>query len=135
VLIPVTIAAHGRWALLPGLTGVAVSLFLCGLGLSSVSSVLAPYAVSRPGDSPFQQPQHASSGVASQAIVLLGAVALSAAPVWWFWLALTQDIRYGSLALWGGIGIGVVVLVVGVMLGSALFRRSGARLMEFAESA
>ncbi len=28
-----------------------------GLGLSSISSVLAPYAVSRPGDSPFQQPQ------------------------------------------------------------------------------
>ena len=135
VLIPVTIAMHGRWALLPALIGVVASLFLCGLGLSSVSSVLAPYPVSRPGDSPFQQPQHASSGVAAQAIVLLGAAALSAPALWWFWLALTSDIRYGAYALWGGIAIGVGVLVAGIVLGSALFRRSGSRLMEFAEAA
>lgn len=135
VLIPVTVAAHGRWALLPGLTGVAVALLLSGLGLSSISSVIAPYPVSRPGDSPFQQPQHASSGVAAQAVVLLGAAAFSAPAIWWFWMALTRDIRYGDLALWGGIGIGAIVLVAGVAIGSLLFRRSGSRLMEFAEAA
>ncbi|MFT4219865.1 MAG: hypothetical protein QM611_05045 [Microbacterium sp.] len=135
VAIPVTVALHGRWAILPAVTGVAASLFLCGLGLSSVSSVLAPYAVSRPGDSPFQQPQHPSSGVAAQALVLLGAIALSAPSAWWAWLALTDDVRHGVSALWSGVGVGVVVLVAGVAVGSMLFRRRESHLMEFAEAA
>ncbi len=134
VLIPVSVALHGRWAILPALSGIALSLFLCGLGLSSIASVLAPYPVSRPGDSPFQQPQRSSSGAASQALVLLGALVLSAPAVWWGWLAVTVDLRYVSWALWAGVVAGVVTLVVGLGVGSALFRRRGARLMEFAES-
>ena len=41
---------------LPALAGICLSRFLCGLGLSSIASVVAPYAVSRPGESPFRQP-------------------------------------------------------------------------------
>ena len=40
VLIPVAISLHGRWALLPAMVGVCASLFLTGLGLSSISSVV-----------------------------------------------------------------------------------------------
>jgi ABC-2 type transport system permease protein len=116
--------------------GVCASLFLSGLGLSSIASVIAPYAVSRPGDSPFQQPQRATAGGAiSQAVVLLGAVVLSTPTLWWAWLALTRDISYSEPALWGGVATGLGVLVCGVAIGSLLFRRRGARLMEFAEAA
>jgi ABC-2 type transport system permease protein len=77
VAIPVATTLHGRWAVLPALTGVCAALFLSGLGLSSISSVVAPYAVSRPGESPFQQPQRTSAaGAVAQGAVMLGALVL-----------------------------------------------------------
>ncbi|KRA23734.1 hypothetical protein ASD65_04295 [Microbacterium sp. Root61] len=135
IAIPVVIAIQGRWALLPAMVGVCAALFLSGLGLSSISSAVAPYAVARPGDSPFQQPQRTgSAGAIAQGVVLLGAIALSTPALWWGWLALTSDVQYATAALWGGIAIGVTVLVVGVAIGSLAFERRGGRLMEFAES-
>jgi ABC-2 type transport system permease protein len=135
VAIPVVVLLHGRWAVLPAMTGVCAALFLSGLGLSSISSVVAPYAVARPGDSPFQQPQRVGAGGAvAQGLVLLGAIVLSAPVLWWAWRALTVDPEEGVTALWGGLAIGGAVLIVGVAIGSLAFRRRGARLMEFAES-
>jgi len=133
IAIPVSLSLHGRWAILPAMVGVCASLFLCGLGLSSISSVLTPYAASRPGDGAFEQPQRTGGGL-SQGVVLLGAIALSAPAFWWGWLALTDDVEYAWAAQWGGIGIGVVVAVVGVVIGGAVFDRRGGRLMEFVES-
>ncbi|MBY0687850.1 hypothetical protein K5S26_04765 [Microbacterium marinilacus] len=133
VAIPVATAAYGRWAALPAIVGVAVSLFLAGLGLSSVASVVAPYAVSRPGDSPFQQPQRSeSSGVAAQAVVMIGALLLSAPALWLGWLTVTDDIGRAFATMWTGIGIGAGVLVVGLLLGAWLFERRDVRIMEFA---
>ncbi|WP_137845114.1 hypothetical protein [Microbacterium sp. 2FI] len=135
VAIPVAISFHGRWALLPALTGVCASLFLTGLGLSSISSAATPYAVSRPGESPFRQPERTSaSGAVAQGAVMVGAVVLSAPVLWWAWIALTRDIAYATTALWSGLAIGLGVLVVGVVIGSLVFERRGGRLMEFAES-
>ncbi len=135
VAIPVVISMHGRWAMLPAMVGVCASLFLAGLGLSSVASVVAPYAVSRPGESPFQQPQRTSStGAIAQAVVMLGALAATAPVLWWSWLALQGDADAATTALWGGLGIGAGVLIVGVAIGSFVFERRGGRLMEFAES-
>ncbi|MFZ8360683.1 hypothetical protein ACO1LX_20020, partial [Staphylococcus aureus] len=75
IAIPLAIAVHGRWAFAPALVGVCAALFLSGLGLLSIASVAAPYAVSRPGDSPFQQPQRTGSGgVMAQGLVMLGAL-------------------------------------------------------------
>lgn len=133
VAVPVTISLHGRWAILPAMAGVCATLFLGGLGLSSLTSVIAPYAVSRPGDSPFQQPQRTGGGL-SQAVVMFGAVLLSVPALWWAWLALTVDESWAWTALWGGVGIGVVVLLIGIFAGGAVFDRTGERLMEFAES-
>lgn len=130
---PVTVSLHGRWAMLPAMAGVCASLFLSGLGLSSLTSVIAPYAVSRPGDSPFQQPQRTGGGLA-QAVVMFGAVLLSVPTLWWAWLALTADESWAWTALWGGVGIGALVLLIGVFAGGAVFDRTGERLMEFAES-
>ena len=135
VAIPVAAWLHGRWAVLPALTGVCAALFLSGLGLSSISSVVAPYAVSRPGESPFQQPQRTSAGGAvAQGAVMLGALAVSAPVLWCGWLALQGDTDAATTALWGGLAIGLGVLVVGIGVGAIVFERRGGRLMEFAES-
>ncbi len=135
VAVPIAISLYGRWALLPALAGVCLSLFLCGLGLSSIASVAAPYAVSRPGESPFQQPQrNGSGGVAAQGAVMVGTIVLSAPALWWAWIALTSDIEAASLALWGGLAMGVGVLAIGIAIGALAFERRGGRLMEFVES-
>lgn len=136
VAVSVATAFHGRWAILPALAGVCASLFLSGLGLSSISSAAAPYAVSHPGDSPFQQPQRTGAGGAiAQALVMVGAIVLSAPALWWTWLALTGDVAFATAALWGGVATGVIVLAAGVAIGSAVFERRGDRIMEFAEAA
>ncbi|WP_243074615.1 hypothetical protein [Microbacterium sp. SS28] len=135
IAIPFAISLHGRWAILPAMIGVCASLFLTGLGLSSISSVAWPYAVSRPGESAFQQPQRTGSGSAiAQGVVMLGALVLSVPALWWAWTALTVDIEAASMALWGGTGVGLAVLLFGIGIGAAVFRRRGSRIMEFAES-
>lgn len=135
VAVPVAISLHGRWALLPAMVGVCASLFLSGLGFSSISSVVAPYAVSRPGESPFQQPQRTTStGAVAQGLVMLGAVVVSAPALWCAWIALSRDVEAASLALWAGLATGIGFLIIGVTAGSLVFRRRGGRLMEFAES-
>lgn len=135
ISLPLATLVHGRWAVLPALAGVTVSLFLAGLGLSSISSALAPYAVTRPGDSPFQQPQRTgSAGAIAQGLVLVGAIVLSAPALYWGWLTLTRDVSFAFPALWGGIAGGALVLAVGVAIGAAVFERRGERILEFAEA-
>ncbi|WP_159498354.1 hypothetical protein [Microbacterium sp. 18062] len=136
IAIPLVIAVNGRWAHLPALAGVTISLFLAGLGLSSISSVATPYAVSRPGDSPFQQPQRTgSAGVAGQAFVMIGSLLISAPTLWWAWLAVSGDPSYGLAALVAGIATGLLVLGIGLAVGATLFERRSGALMEFVEAA
>ncbi|MBD7956727.1 hypothetical protein H9651_03685 [Microbacterium sp. Sa4CUA7] len=133
VTMPLAIWVHGRWAVLPALVGVCAALFFSGLGLSSIASALAPYAVSRPGDSPFQQPER-TGGAMSQALVLVGALVAAFPALWWGWLALTGDASEAWVAFWVGAVSGVVVLVAGVLIGGRIFERGSTRLMEFAEA-
>jgi len=132
---PLAIVAHGRWAIFPAMVGVCAALFLGGLGLSSVSSVVAPYAVSRPGDSPFQQPQRTGSGgVIAQGLVMLGAV-LTALPAGWLtWQAIDGTAIDAMFALWVGAGAGALVLILGIVVGAVVYERRATRLMEFAEA-
>ena len=100
-----------------------------------MSSVLAPYAVSRPGDSPFQQPQRTGSGgVVAQGLVMAGAIATALPAILLTWGAIGGDTIDAMLAMWVGIGAGAVVLIIGVTVGSVLFERRATRLMEFAEA-
>ncbi|RLK49132.1 hypothetical protein [Microbacterium telephonicum] len=133
VTIPVAVALHGQWSVWPALVGVCASLFLTGLGLSCVSSVLAPYAASRPGDGAFQQPQRTGGGLA-QGVVLVAAIVLSAPTLWGGWLALGGDVDASWATLWTGLGTGVVVLALGIALGGVVFRMRSGKLMEFVES-
>jgi ABC-2 type transport system permease protein len=135
VAIPIAVSLYGRWSILPAMIGVCASLFLSGLGLSSIASAAAPYAVSRPGDSPFRQPPRSSaSGAISQGLVFFGVLVLTAPTLWWAWLTLQGDSDYSDVALWGGVGIGLGVLLMGIGIGAAIFDHRGGRLMEFAES-
>jgi ABC-2 type transport system permease protein len=136
VLIPVALVLHGDWSMLPLMIGICASLFLSGLGLSSISSALAPYPVTLPGDSPLRQPERAGvASVLSPALVLLGALACAVPIIGFAAAALTGGTADASrLALWGGVVIGAAVLVGGVAGGSAVFEHRRSRLMEFAES-
>ncbi|KHK97388.1 hypothetical protein LK09_11435 [Microbacterium mangrovi] len=135
VLIPVAMVLHGHWSTLPMMIGLCAALYLSGLGLSSISSALAPYPVTLPGDSPLRQPERVGvAAVVSPALVLLGALACAVPVLAWSWAAWQGDAVAADYALWGGIGIGLAVLVGGVAGGSAVFERRRSRLMEFAES-
>lgn len=132
----VSIALNGRWAVLPALAGVAAALLAAGLGLSSVASVLAPYPVPHPGDSPFQQPQRSGGSAFGVQAAVLALTVVSAAPATWLaWLAVAGDASFALPALWAGLGGGLLVLVGGLAAGAAVFDRRGTRLMEFAEGA
>ncbi|WP_307452486.1 MULTISPECIES: hypothetical protein [Microbacterium] len=135
VSLPLAIVAHGRWAIFPAMVGVCAALFLGGLGLSSISSVVAPYAVSRPGDSPFQQPQRTGSGgVVAQGLVMLGALLTALPAAWLTWQAIDGDTIDSMLALWVGVGTGGFVLLAGIGLGAVIYESRATRLMEFAEA-
>ncbi|UWF76892.1 MULTISPECIES: hypothetical protein [Microbacterium] len=133
VAISVSLAVASRWHLLMPMIGLAASLLLTGLGMSSIASVIAPYAVSRPGDSPFQQPQRSSYGSFGPALTFVGAILLSGPTIWLFVLAVITG-GHGAAAFWVGVLTGAVVVAGGVMLGGRIFERSGERLMEFAET-
>ncbi|MDX2377923.1 hypothetical protein M4I32_14080 [Microbacterium sp. LRZ72] len=134
VVAAVSVTLAGREELMFAMLGVCAALFLSGLGLSSIASAVAPYPVTHPGDSPFRQPQRTgSSGIAAQAIVLLGALLAASPALWWGWLTLSGDPSRAWASLWGGLGVGVGVLVIGVAVGGWLFSRRGARLLELAD--
>jgi len=136
VAISLTLAVIGRWTLLPTVIGVATSLLLSGLGLSSIASAVSPYAVSRPGDSPFQQPQRsASRGVLGQTMAFLGPILLSGPTLVLAWFALVDPTASVLAPLWAGLVTGGIVLTIGVVVGGRVYERSGERLMEFVETA
>ncbi|MGL3151152.1 hypothetical protein ACSS7Z_12415 [Microbacterium sp. A82] len=136
IAIPLTLATVESWYLLLPMIGLAASLFLSGLGLSSISSVVSPYAVSRPGDSPFEQPQRsASRGGFGPAAAFMGAIVVSAPTLWLFIMTVIADGVYNPLTFWVGIGTGIVILGVGAVIGGRIYDRSGERLMEFVETA
>ena len=131
----ITLAVVDDWHLMLPLIGVAAALLLSGLGMSSVASVLAPYAVSRPGDSPFQQPQRSSSYSAfGPALAFLGALLVSAPTLLLFVRTVMEGDAFAGATFWVGVATGVFVLIGGVVLGGRIFERSGERLMEFAET-
>lgn len=135
VSVSISLALADGWRLVLPFTGVVGCLFLTALGLSSIASVVAPYAVSRPGDSPFQQPQRSSSyGSYGAPVTFAAALLVSGPTVWLFVLTLMGQTQHATATFWTGVGTGVGVLAVGAALGGVIFERSGERVMEFAET-
>lgn len=136
VAVPLSLLLIGNWSLLLPLSGLAASLLFSALGFSSIVSVVAPYAVSRPGDSPFQQPQRPTSrGAYGPAAAFLGAIVLSVPTIWLFAATIIDGSAYAPATFWVGILIGLMALAAGAVIGGRIFERSGERLMEFVETA
>ncbi|MFK3678620.1 hypothetical protein ACI2IP_12880 [Microbacterium sp. NPDC090218] len=136
IAVPLSLLLIGDWSLLLPLGGLAASLLFSALGISSIVSVVAPYAVSRPGDSPFQQPQRPTSrGAYGPAAAFLGAIVLSIPTIWLFAATIVEGSAYAPATFWVGLVIGLAVLAAGAVIGGRIFERSGERLMEFVETA
>ena len=133
--VSATLAVIADWSQMLPFIGLTAALLFGGLGVSSISSVVAPYAVSRPGDSPFQQPQRSSSyGSYGAALTFCLTLVLALPTIWLFALTIVEGDQHAPAAFWCGIGTGALVLSGGVALGGLIFERSGERLMEFAET-
>jgi len=122
----VTVVAYGDWRAMPAVIGVSTAVLLVGIGLSSLSSALAPYPATKPNDSAFAGPQNTGPAPAviqtftlvailllSSPIIALGVLGIVDSPEWFTW------------TLIAGVALGVIVLVCGVLAGAAAFNRRG----------
>ncbi|HET7397074.1 MAG TPA: hypothetical protein VFJ94_01030 [Intrasporangium sp.] len=134
VLVP-AYAVLGTWLagrpdLLPATVGLSLVLLGSGYGISCLMSVALPYAVPKPGDSPFSSPPGATGAtLVSQTIAGMG-MALLAAPT----LVLALLAWWGSAAAgWGaaagGALLGAAYLVAGLRAGAALYDRRAPELL------
>jgi len=129
----ISVAVYGDWVVLPALLGVSTCILLAGLGFSSYTSARFPYPATKPGDSPFAQPQ-ASDTAASviQSLTFVGSIVVAAPAIVFAVLSIFVDPIWTLPALYWGLGIGLVVLVGGVWLGSRTFERRGPEMLSSA---
>lgn len=133
----VTVPLTGSWWWSLSMLGVSAGLLFTATGSSSIMSARAPYAVARPGDSPFSQPvhawgasvvRHALAGLLSL-LAMLPSIALAvigiASGQWWWHLAAA------------GLGLltGLVALRRGLVRGGRVYEERASELMVFAMSA
>lgn len=127
----VAVWAFGDWRALWSEIGIGSALLLSGLGLSSVMSAAMPYATVRPHDDPFQQPQSSGSSSVLAQTLMIGGALVSAVPALCF-AALDLfggDTSAGPWSMVSGIAVGLVVLIVGVVVGSRVFTRRAPELL------
>ncbi|QIM16793.1 hypothetical protein G7067_10885 [Leucobacter insecticola] len=127
----ITVTVLGDWRVLPAVIGLNIAVLLVGSGVSSLFSVMMPYPATRPGDSPFVQPQWAGSGSgASQTLSMLLALVLVAPAAWFSVMAIINvELVENIWALFFGIGYGALILVLGTLIGGWIFDRSGPELV------
>lgn len=128
----ITVTISGEWRILPAVLGINLAVLFVAAGVTSVFSVAMPYPTTRPGDSPFVQPQWSGSGSGlAQTISMVVAIVMCVPPVW-FGIVAMIDLSFGLNmgALIFGVLYGVAVLVAGVLVGGKLFERNGPELIE-----
>ncbi|KAM9863861.1 hypothetical protein ACI1US_00210 [Leucobacter sp. BZR 635] len=127
----ITVTFMGDWRALPAVIGMNVGVLFIATGVASVFSALMPYPATRPGDSPFVQPQWSGSGSGtSQTMSMLVALVLSVAPVWASAAAIADVSFLGNMwALAFGVGFGLVVLIGGVAIGGKIFDKQGPEIL------
>lgn len=127
----VTVTILGDWRVLPAVIGLNIAVLLVACGVSSVFSVMMPYPATRPGDSPFVQPQWAGSGSgASQTLSMLLALVFAAPAVWFSVMAIIDvEFVWNIWALLFGVLYGLLILGLGTLIGGWIFDRSGPELV------
>lgn len=126
----VSMLLHKDWSSMPALLGVSTALFLGGLGFGSYTSARFPYPVTKPGDSPFAQPQ--SSGTAAalvQSLTLFGTLLLAGPAIGFAILGFTVDPEWHMASLIAGCSSGVLILVAGIFFGARSFEKRGPELL------
>ena len=126
-----TVTVIGDWRILPAVIGMNVAVLFVASGVASVFSAMTPYPVTRPGDSPFVQPQWTGSGSGlAQTFSMLLAIALSIPAVWVAVSAMMNvEFLQNVWALAFGVGYGVVILGLGVVIGGKIFDRGAPELI------
>ncbi|GAB2570136.1 hypothetical protein [Leucobacter ruminantium] len=127
----ITVTLLGDWRVLPSVLGLNLGVLLVSSASSSVFSVLMPYPATRPGDSPFVQPQWSGSGSGlAQTLSIVTALVLSAPVVWMSVNAMVHvEFADNAWALLFGAGYGAAVLGLGIVIGGWLFDRSAPELI------
>lgn len=127
----VTVTLLADWRVFPAVLGMNLSVLFVALGVSSVSSVRAPYPTTRPGDSPFVQPTGAGmGGGVAQTTSLAISLLLALPPVLLAaWAVIDVEFLPNALAFFAGVGYGLLVLALGVLIGGRMFTRSGPELI------
>lgn len=129
---PICAALYGDWGVLPGLLGLSLCVLFAGLGFSSIVSARFPYPATRPGDSPFAQPQASGAAAAVVQSVSFFAIIVIALPV----VALgALGLLYGHGWQWAALGAGLViggaVFALGLRWGGHIFERRAPELLAF----
>lgn len=110
----------GRWDVVPAVLGLQAGVYGAALAWSSLMSVLLPYEVNAPGDSPLKSRTSGTIFLASlvQAVgvlvvlllampVLVGTVVLMVSGAWqWGWALLVGGVVWGSGLALGGVVLG-----------------------------
>lgn len=126
----VSVSFYGDWAALPSLLGVSTCLLLSGLGFSSYTSARFPYPATKPGDSPFAQPQASDTASALiQSVSFAGSFLLSVPAIACALMGLLADPHWHLLALITGVGVGLLSVVGGIWLGARTFEARGPEML------
>jgi len=129
----ISVAVYGDWAVLPGLLGVSTCILLAGMGFSSYTSARFPYPATKPGDSPFAQPQASDTASAIiQSFTFVGSIVVATPAIVCLVLGIFVDPIWNLPALYWGLGIGFVMLIGGVWAGSRTFERRGPEMLSSA---
>lgn len=129
----ISVGVYGDWAVLPGLLGVSTCILLAGLGFSSYTSARFPYPATKPGDSPFAQPQSSDTAAAIiQSFTFVGSIVVAIPAIICAVLGIFVDPIWTLPALYWGLGIGLLMLICGVWAGSRTFERRGPEMLSSA---
>ena len=136
ILVPVYsvvgVALAGRWDLLPAELGVSVAVLGAGAAVSSTLSVLAPYPVPAPGESPFSAPPGAAGvTMLSQTLASTGTLALASPVVFLAWLAWSSEGAPWAVWATGTLGLvtGPLFVALGLRVGASLYERRAPELL------
>ena len=132
----ISISVYGDWSVLPSMLGVSTCILLAGLGFSSFTSTRFPYPVTKPGDSPFAQPQASDTASALvQSLTFTGSIVVALPALVFAYLGLFEDPVWHLRALGAGLGLGLLALIVGIGVGSRAFERRGPEMIASAQRA
>lgn len=120
-----SVVISGDWKLLPSFFALGFAALCASAALSSVTSILLPYPATRPGESPFRQPQwHGAGAGFAQTLAFAGSVVLTGPAIWFVYAgAVAPTFEEQMLLMGAGVGYGLLLLALGVVIGGIIFNR------------